>query len=725
MQWQSTPYELPLLAAASGSASVAWYVWRHRRAAAAWPLAVLLAATAWWGFFYAVQLANATLDGQHFWDDVAYVGVLTVAPAWVAFALEYSGRGHWLTRGAIVALGAIPLAFLLVVWTNGDNGLFLTHVRLRQASGFGVLTGDTGPLFWAIVGYGNLLVVAGTLLLFPLFAGIVHPNPFYRGQAFFLMLSVAIPWAANLLFLNGRSPFGPVDVTPFAFALSGGALAWSLLRYKLLDVVPVARAAVVDSMSEIVLVLDEHGRLLDLNAAAREILDAGKSPVGRPLDEAFPFGAELLAHCRGDLPERAEVTLRDGATRRTFEARVSLLRHTSGHVGGHLVVMDDVTARVQAEEALRVSEERLRHIFEAAPIGAALLDADGRILQVNRALREMLGYYPRRELLGRRLAEFAHPEDAGKDSTLAARTQAGDVAGYRLEQRFVKRGRDLLWAELTVTAIREGGGIYRLAMVENVFERKRAELLEDEQRHVAYELHDGLAQVAAGAHLHLQAFAGHYRPRTPQARAELDRALELAQRAAREARHVIAGLRPTVVEELGLASALRMQVESLRTEGWAVTYEESFGEERLSAATETALFRIALEALTNVRKHAGTTRVRVALSRCEGAVRLEIRDFGRGFDPAARRGGAGGIGHIGMREMEDRVALLGGTFALRSEPGGGTCIAVEAPLTGVGAPEAPRPRSAKILGIVPAARAASVDGDDLGTREMRDLRHDE
>lgn len=724
MQWQSTPYELPLLAAASGSAAVAWYVWRHRRAPGVRPLAVMLAATAWWSFFYAIQLASATLVVQHVWDDVAYVGVLTVAPAWVAFALEYSGRGHWLTRRTLAALGAIPLLFLLLIWTNGDNGLFLGHVRLRGAGGFVVLTGDVRPLFWAVAGYGNLLIVGGTLLLVPLFAGILRRNPFYRGQAFFLMLSVAIPWAANLLFLNGRSPFDPVDVTPFAFALSGATLAWSLLRYKLLDVVPVARAAVVDSMSEVVLVLDEQGRLLDLNAAAREVFGPGKSPIGRPLDDVFPIGAELLAHCRGDLPERTEVTLRDGATRRTFEARISPLRHTSGRLGGHLVVMGDVTARVQAEEALRASEGRLRHIFEAAPIGAVLLDADGHILQVNRALRAMLGY-PRRELLGRRLADFAHPEDAGKDSVLAARTQAGDIAGYRLEQRFVKRGRDLLWAELTVTAMREGDGIYRLAMVENIFERKRAELLEDEQRHVAYELHDGLAQVAASAHLYLQAFAGRHRPPSPQARAELDRALELVQRAAREARRVIAGLQPTVVEELGLASTLRMQVESLRAEGWAATYEESFGEERLSAATETALFRIALEALTNVRKHAGTTRVHVALARRDGVVRLTIRDFGGGFDPGAPRAGADGIGHIGLREMEDRVALLGGTFALQSWPGVGTHITVEAPLTSAGSPETGRRRTGNILGIVPATRALAAEDDDSGDDQgMRDVRHD-
>ncbi len=722
MQWQSTPYEVPLLIAASASAGIAAYLWRHRRAPGALALALLLMGTAWWSFFYAVQLASAGLGAQRFWDNLAYIGVLISPLAWLAFALEYSGRGHWLNRQTLPILAAIPAFFLVVVWTSGPGGSFITHLRLREYGGFKVMTGDVGPLFWVTVGYGYTFIAAGTLLLSPFFAGIVHPNPFYRGQAFFLLLSVAMPWAANVLYLNGHSPFGPVDITPLAFAVSGAALAWSLLRYKLLDIVPVARAAVVDSMSEVVLVLDEQGRLLDLNAAARETLGAGKWVVGRSLGEVFALGAELLAHCRGDLTGHAAVTLRDGASRRTFEARISPLRHASGHLSGHLVVMDDVTARVQAEEALRANDERLIHIFEAAPIGAALLDGDDCIVQVNRAFREMLGH-PRRELLGRRLSDFTHTEDVGKDAALAARTQAGDIAGYKLEQRFVKRDRDILWAEVTVTAMREGNAIYRLVMVENVFERKRAELLEDEQRHVAYELHDGLAQVAAGAHLHLQAFAGHYRPQSPQARAELDRALDLVQRAAREARHVIAGLRPTVVEELGLASALGIQAESLRAEGWTVTYDESLGEERLSAATETALFRIALEALTNIRKHAGMKRVQVRLGQRDHAVWLEIRDFGRGFDPAAPRDPADGVGHIGLREMEDRVALLGGTFTLESRPGGGTCITVEAPLTGGGSHMVSWPRLGKILEIVPA-RAQAQDGEYPELAAERDGQND-
>src|SRR5205085_11632407 len=127
---------------------------------------------------------------------------------------------------------------------------------------------------------------------------------------------------------------------------------------------------------------------------------------------------------------------------------------------------------------------------------------------------------------------------------------------------------------------------------------------EEERRRVAYEVHDDLAAVAASAHQHLQAFARHHRPRSPQAREAFDRALELAQRTVREARRAVANLRPPTLDDFGLAAALRLQVGELRAEGWQVAYHEALGPARLPPLVETALFRVAQEALTNVRKHA-------------------------------------------------------------------------------------------------------------------------
>ncbi len=207
---------------------------------------------------------------------------------------------------------------------------------------------------------------------------------------------------------------------------------------------------------------------------------------------------------------------------------------------------------------------------------------------------------------------------------------------------------------------------------------------EEERRRVAGEIHDGLAQVAAGAHQRLQAFADYYAPEAPAARHSLSRTVELVQRTVREARRVIAGLRPTALDDFGLATALRLEIDALRAEGWDISYDTDLAEGRLAPAIETALFRVAQEALTNIRKHAGKTHVAVSLMQGDRRVRLEVRDWGRGLGAARLEEPPRPGERVGLLGMRERIALLGGQWAIDSPPGGGARVVADVPL-----PESP------------------------------------
>jgi signal transduction histidine kinase len=135
-----------------------------------------------------------------------------------------------------------------------------------------------------------------------------------------------------------------------------------------------------------------------------------------------------------------------------------------------------------------------------------------------------------------------------------------------------------------------------------------------------------------------------------------------------------------VLDDFGLATALRLQVERLSGEGLRTSYEETLGDERLPEVVETALFRVAQEALTNVRKHARADRVHVALELRDQAVRLQVRDWGRGFMSESIADGADASEKVGLSSMRERVALLGGRFEIHSEPGAGTVVVAEVPL---------------------------------------------
>ena len=208
---------------------------------------------------------------------------------------------------------------------------------------------------------------------------------------------------------------------------------------------------------------------------------------------------------------------------------------------------------------------------------------------------------------------------------------------------------------------------------------------EEERRKVAYDIHDGLTQIAVAVHQHLQAFADEHPPGSKVREGELDRLLMLAREAVKESRRVIEGLRPAALDDFGLAVALGMRIEELeKNEALRVDYEDDLGEERLPTEVEMALYRVAQEALTNVQKHAQTKKAHLTLERLEtGTVRLEVSDEGSGFDTSSKASGGGGAGpgeRVGLASMQERVSLLGGELTIRSRPGAGTCVVAEVPL---------------------------------------------
>ena len=682
MHWQFTPYVSPVIVSALVSAALAFSAWRRRSAPGAASFSLLMLAVAEWSLAYALELVSPNLQVALFWDNIAWIGAACAPTLWLAFVLQYTGRARWLTRRNIAILVIEPLVTLLLVWTNLFHGLVENNITWDTSGSFGTLKMAYGTWYWIDIWYSYLLLFAGAVLICMLILTLIRSVRLYLGQAGALLIAVVAPWVGNALTAFHLNPFPKLDLTPFAFTVTGLALAWSLYRFRLLDIIPVAREAVIESMSDAVIVVDEQNRIVDLNLAAQHLANSTTSKaVGQPFTRVFAAWSALVE--RYPDVTNAQIVLGEGQALRYFDLRISPLYQRNGHlaVAGRLIVLNDITEHMRAERSLRESEGRFRNIFEEAPIGMALVGLDGVLLQVNKAFCEMLGY-GEQELTGHSLSVLTHPDDVGKDGLLATQMLKGAITGYKVEKRYLRKERDTLWADLTTTILRnqDGQAIYGLVMLENIIERKRAKLLEEERHHVAYELHDGLAQVAASAHQHLQAFASHYRPHTLQAREELERALQLAQLSVREARRLIARLRPTALDDFGLATAVRLRIEALRAEGWSITYDETLGSERLSPAIESTLYGVAQEALTNARKHARTTGARIVLERQASKIRLEVQDLGCGFEPLAVLHEANLGEHLGLREMQERVELVGGYFMISSRPDVGTLVVAEIPL---------------------------------------------
>jgi len=194
------------------------------------------------------------------------------------------------------------------------------------------------------------------------------------------------------------------------------------------------------------------------------------------------------------------------------------------------------------------------------------------------------------------------------------------------------------------------------------------EAQEEERRRIAADIHDDSIQVISAADLQVQALLGGVED--PELRRGMDEVHETLKLAAERLRRLLFELRPPALDREGLAAALRVYL------GGAEGGPEFSVEDRLEAEPppeiRTVLFRIAQEAIVNVRKHAGAGRLRVTLVSEEGGVRMSISDDGRGFDTSGMA--APVPGHLGLPTMIERAELAGGWCRVRSAPGEGTVV---------------------------------------------------
>jgi signal transduction histidine kinase len=364
LSFNDTPYTLPLLIGTGLAWGLSFAIWRRRPAQGANAFTLLMLVTGGWSFFYALEIAAPSLDAKLLLAGVQYIGITTLPVFWLIFLLEYTGREKWLTRRNVILLFVLPTITTVLALTNTQHTLIYTGVSLVPYDGFMMLVATRGGWFWVHTAYSYLLLVSATVLLLRTF--LISPQT-YKGQIVIMAFGTLTPWVANALYLSGLSPFPGLDLTPFAFAISGAAFAWSMMRFRMLDLVPVARDRVIEGLTDAVFVLDAQGRIADANPAALALLGIPlKTALGQPLSAVLANQTDLIELVQGVSEGSGEVTL----NKRVYRAGISELRRRDGQLTGKIVTLHDVSdlkkinqtladARAQALEASRLKSEFL------------------------------------------------------------------------------------------------------------------------------------------------------------------------------------------------------------------------------------------------------------------------------------------------------------------------------------------------------------------------------
>lgn len=357
--FQYTPYALMMISAGMISTVLATAVWR-RPDAGVKSFSILMLATAFWAITNGSRMLVTTQPAILVLYNLQYLGIIAVPTTWFIFVLEYTGRDHWLTRRNLILLAIMPAITVLAYVSNSWHYQFWTEVGLVSVDSLIVLQTQAGPLFWVHSAYSYLLMAGGVILLVQT---MIRSPQLYRGQMVWLLVGALAPWVANAIYIFEYSPLPSfVDLTPLAFTILGMAAAWSMYRYRLMDILPVAKDLIIDSLGDAVIVLDRQNRIVEGNRAAGSLLGVpAREFIGLPAREVLSSQTELVEKFRDVEETTEEISLVVRGLPRTFNMMISPIRNRQGELTGRAVVLHDITALKQANaellEARRKAEE--------------------------------------------------------------------------------------------------------------------------------------------------------------------------------------------------------------------------------------------------------------------------------------------------------------------------------------------------------------------------------
>ncbi len=462
--------------------------------------------------------------------------------------------------------------------------------------------------------------------------------------------------------------------------------------------------SVYEMSNDAVMLLDEE-RFFDCNEAALRVfhLESKEELCHKHPADFSPPTQPDGSNSTTAANQRIATALRDGSHRfewqhlrsdgTEFPADVLLSRVQMEGRNVLQAVVRDATQSKQAEEQLKANEEKFRTISQAALDAVIMMDAEGRAVHWNPAAVRMFGYTPE-EILGRDLHCLITPERFRQKARAALsrffRSGQGRAVGRILELQANRKGGAEFPIEISLAPIRIDHHWSAVAVIRDITDRKKAEaslraeqltqrrLLkshDQERKLIAYEIHDGLAQQLVAAIMQCQA-AARVADRDPQESRELfSQLLALLRQCLTETRRLISGVRPPILDEFGVVTAIQGMIEETHARGGPrVEFQNSVSFQRLEPVLENTIYRIIQEGLQNACRHSHSEKVLVELTQAEGNIRLRVQDWGTGFD--LRQIDRKRYGLTGIRE---RVRLMGGNVSIDSRLGEGTSILVELP----------------------------------------------
>jgi PAS domain S-box-containing protein len=650
-------------------------------------------AAATYAFFYGVEFSLSSLAPMYVTNVLQYLGIVTMPVLLFIFAARYSGNDRWLKRSHVVLLFVVPAFTVTMVLTNSIHHLYYSSVSVGVSNDFSFLKLEHGPLWWLHTFYSYAFFATGLVLLTRVFFAVSRTD---RPRVGYLLASALLVFALNVAYIVGLRPYGFLDLTPAGFAVMGVMLARGVYTQKIFDIKPVALDVLFDGVPDVVLVLDAKGTVVNANPAARVLL--ASTVIRQQLEGTVKARDGAATDAIPREPSDGEVVTGE----RTFLRSDTELLSRGGSRLGTLIVLRDITERKRAAQRLQHSRDRYRSLVNNIP-GATYqraLDAHRTMRYMSAGIEAITGYPPADFVDGavRAYESVIHPEDGERvDRTIGAAVE--QVNPWELEYRILHRDGGVRWVYergmATNDPERNEPSLNGFIMDVTQQKRDRVEIeqshrelrrlathlqavREQERAAVAWELHDEIGQSLAVVKTNL---AGYDRllsaGEQSQLRPNLRQTAGILDEAITRLRRLYTGLRPGMLDDLGLSATIDWQTAEFARESGIDCRMARLDEVILTNdPCSLAVYRVFQGVLYTIVRNSGATRAEVTVERQDHHVVVRVSDNGCAISEDDLPPDVA-LEYTAMRE---RLRDCQGTLSIRALEAGGKVTEIRVPV---------------------------------------------
>lgn len=451
---------------------VSVYSWRQRQIKSGFYLALLGAAIAQWALAGVFEAAATEVSHKFLWSQISYLGIVTTPLLYMLFALSYGHYENMLTKGYIILASIIPFMTLILAITSNYHQWLWLEVLISDEGNIGIY--NHGFWFLIHIAYSYLMILIGMVVII---TAVRRVSSVFQSQVLIMIIGAALPLFANIVYVFGKNPIPGLDWTPVAFGFSGLLMSVGIFRFSMLNVIPIARNILVETMNDGVLVIDTNDRVLDINPTMALILDRSPAQIiGLSTQEALSDWPDAMECLKQNMEFQTTIIKQTSSRDEHYDFQVTKIERQDGNELGRLVVCRDTTDKINAQLDLVESRTRLRTLSNAAT-EAIFISEGGICLEQNKTAEKMFGY-TLEEAIGKAGSDWVIPEhrEIVKQNMLAGFEGPYNVTALR-------KDKTTFLAEIVAKMMQYKGRDVRISILRDITQQREAEskLLASEQ----------------------------------------------------------------------------------------------------------------------------------------------------------------------------------------------------------------------------------------------------